>query len=174
MTITDEEVDIQFGRQYRALSTQLKDLSKLVPKEPVIPADPEEVPDYLEGEIATAQQIIDDADSFTSQFSEMEREFKNFFRSLRTKEDQNVAQLWSDNICAATDILDTVSIVLKQRREHITILRKCKTMLGRTKRQLAQLHPVVAAVPQPATLVTPQFKLPGRANPHILRRCYGL
>ena len=139
--LTDEDVDIQFGRQYRALSTQLKDLSKLVPKEPVIPADQEEVPDYLEGEIATSQRIIDDADFFTGQFNEMEKEFKQFFRSLRTREDQGVAQLWSDNICTTTGILDTVSLVLKQRREHTTILRKCKTMLGRTQRQLALVHP---------------------------------
>ena len=93
--LTDEDVDIQFGRQYRALSTQLKDLSKLVPKEPVIPADPEKVPDYLEGEIATAQRIIDDADFFTGQFNEMEKEFKRkrtrvwLANSMRWKKNSN-------------------------------------------------------------------------------------
>ena len=91
--LTDEEVDLQFGRGYRALQTRLKDLSKLVPKAPELPNDAEEVPDYLEGEIETTQRILDDADELLQHYNELEKEFKGFFRSLRTKDDQVTAQL---------------------------------------------------------------------------------
>ena len=158
--LKDEDVDLQFGRQYRALSTQLKDLSKLLPKAPKLPDEAEDVPDYLEGEIETTQQILTDADDLLNQYNELEKEFRHLFRSLRTKEEQTTAQLWSDNMCTVTGLLDTVALVMKQRREHITILRQCKASLGRAQRQLAQLHPVAAAAPAPATLVTAQFKLP--------------
>ena len=148
--LTDEEIDLQFGRGYRALQTRLKDLSKLVPKAPELPNDAEEVPDYLEGEIETTQRILDDADELLQHYNELEKEFKGFFRSLRTKDDQTTAQLWSDNICTTTGILDTVALVMKQRREHTTILRQCKSSLGRAKRQLAQLLPPPPPPPPPA------------------------
>ena len=158
MPLTEYEVEVQFGKRYQLIATQLKDLSKCVPTAVTIPGVLEDIPDFLEGEMEAIQQIMDDANRLLTQYNEIEKEFKQFYRSITTRDDQKVAQLWSDNLCTSSKILDLYALVTKQRREHFAIFKSCKTTLGRTKRQLGLAQPTVPA--PAATLVTAQFKLP--------------
>ena len=93
MPLTEYEVEVQFGKRYQSIAAQFKDLSKCVPTAVTVPGELDDIPDVLEGEMEAIQQILDDADRLLTQYNELEKEFKQFYRSLTTRDDQKVAQL---------------------------------------------------------------------------------
>ena len=79
--LNDEEVDLYFGRGYRALKHDPRTcIVKTRRKNLKLPDDAEEFPNYLGGEIETTQQILDDADELLQQYNEIEKRFKGFYR----------------------------------------------------------------------------------------------
>lgn len=57
---------------------------------------------------------------------------KNQFKDLCKPPflEQAVTQKWSNALCEEAEILDFVSLVIKQQREYVTILSSSKTTLG--------------------------------------------